>query len=160
MKIVLAIILVILTVPSAACKVTGPSLPTDPAGPNKPSPGSTPNVTPVPAGQIVNLMATLKAKPDIKVPETDAIRASILNDFTARLIQAQLAEREKKQKNKENFLLSPYVMQSVLTMVANGAAGDTLTEMLAVLGGWPSPPVKPVKQSSAAKLPLPTNSAC
>ena len=135
MKTMLTIILVILTVPFAACKVTGPQVPTDPAGPNKPSPGSTPNVTPVPSGKIVNLMATLKAKPDIKVPETDAIRAAILNDFTARLIQAQLAERENKQKNKENFLLSPYVMQSVLTMVANGAAGDTLTEMLAVLGG-------------------------
>ena len=132
MKIILATILVVLAVPFAACKVGGPQVPTDP---NKPSPGPTPNVTPVPSGKIVNLMAALKAKPDIKAPETDPDRAAILNDFAVRLIRAQLAKRENEQKNKENFLLSPYVMQSVLAMVANGAAGDTLTEMLAVLGG-------------------------
>ena len=138
MKIVLAIILVILTVPFAACKVGGPQGRTDsaePDGPNVTTKKPTPNVTPIPPGQIVNLMATLKANPDVKAAETDAARAAILNDFAARLIRAQLTEREKEQKNKGNFLLSPYVMHSVLAMVANGAAGDTLTEMLAVLGG-------------------------
>ncbi|NLZ70031.1 MAG: serpin family protein, partial [Clostridiaceae bacterium] len=137
-KIVLAIILVILAVPFSACKITGPQGRTDstePDGPNATTKKPTLNVTPIPDGQIVNLMATLKAKPDVKAAETDAARAAILNDFSVRLIRAQLAEREKEQKNKSNFLLSPYVMQSVLTMVANGAAGDTLSEMLAVLAG-------------------------
>ena len=134
LKIILAIALVILTVPFTACKVGGPQIPTGPGGSSNAIKPYEPN-TPIPTGQIVNLMAKLKAKPDVKAAETDADRAALLNDFTVRLIQAQLAEREKKQKNKENFLLSPYVMQSVLTMVANGAAGDTLTEMLTVLYG-------------------------
>ena len=152
MKIILAIILVILAVPFAACKAGGPQVPTDPNKPNKPSSGPTPIVTPVPSGKIVNLMATLKAKPDIKVPETDPARAAILNDFANRLIRAQLAKRENEQKNKENFLLSPYVMQSVLAMVANGAAGDTLTEMLAVLGGEAGKTIVGGQASDADKL--------
>ena len=137
-KIILAVILAILTVPLAACQVVGPQGTVDPNTPNDPGTPTkrpTPNVTPIPSGQIVNLMAALKANPDIKVPETDAARTAILNDFAVRLLRAQIAEREKKQENNKNFLLSPYAIQSVLTMVANGAAGDTLTEMLAVLGG-------------------------
>ena len=131
-KIMLALILAILTVSFAACQVVDPQGSNNPGTPTK---RPTPNVTPIPSGQIVNLMAALKANPDIKVSETEATRAAILNDFAVRLIRAQIAEREKKQENNKNFLLSPYAIQSVLTMVANGTASDTLTEMLTVLGG-------------------------
>ena len=147
LKIVLAMILIILLVPVTACRIGDPK---NPSEPNKPTvsptpsapsksptgtPRPTPNVTPIPPGKIVNLMATLKANPDVKAAKTDEAKAAILNDFTVRLIRAQLAEREKNKENNKNFLISPYVMQSVLSMVANGAAGDTLSEMLAVLGG-------------------------
>ncbi|NLZ70030.1 MAG: hypothetical protein GX907_01665 [Clostridiaceae bacterium] len=144
MKTILAIILIILILPFAACQIGDSKSPSEPNNPTaSPTPSGsgtptkkpTPNVTPIPPGKIVNLMATLKANPDVKAAKTDEDKAAILNDFTVRLIRAQLAEREKNKENNKNFLLSPYVMQSVLAMVANGAGGDTLTEMLAVLGG-------------------------
>ncbi len=79
------------------------------------------------ADQVVNLASTIPEEPCVK----DAVIAedmdSAVRDFAVRLFQQNLQE-------KENTLISPVSVLYALGMTANGAVGETLSQMEAVLG--------------------------
>ncbi len=77
--------------------------------------------------QAQDLMADVRAQPVSSVvqdPEADALAAT---EFSVRLFQACLTEGE-------NTLVSPLSVLYALAMTANGAQGETLAQMEAVLG--------------------------
>ena len=73
-----------------------------------------------------DLMKDVKqnAKPDVQLSEVNSIA---LTDFAVRLFQASVEEGK-------NTLISPLSVLSALAMTANGAKGETLSQMEAVLG--------------------------
>ena len=73
-----------------------------------------------------DLMKDVKqnAKPDVQLSEVNNIA---LTDFAVRLFQASVEEGK-------NTLISPLSVLSALAMTANGAKGETLSQMEAVLG--------------------------
>lgn len=73
-----------------------------------------------------DLMKDVKqnAKPDLQLSEVNSIA---LTDFAVRLFQASVEEGK-------NTLISPLSVLSALAMTANGAKGETLSQMEAVLG--------------------------
>lgn len=77
-------------------------------------------------GTAVDLMADVKAAPVQSVPMTGEQKAA-LTDFGLRLMG-------QAQQERENILLSPVSVAAALGMTANGAAGDTLTEMENAIG--------------------------
>ena len=77
--------------------------------------------------QAQDLMAGIQAQPvsaKVQDPEADALAAT---EFSVRLFQACLTEGE-------NTLVSPLSVLCALAMTANGAQGETLAQMEAVLG--------------------------
>ncbi|HLF65679.1 MAG TPA: serpin family protein [Saprospiraceae bacterium] len=71
---------------------------------------------------------TVSPKDPVPVEDVQAI-ANISGDFGWKLFQ-ELAAGE----TAENVLISPLSVQTALTMAVNGAKGETLSEMLSVLG--------------------------
>lgn len=77
--------------------------------------------------QAQDLMAGIQSQPvsaKVQDPEADALAAT---EFSVRLFQACLTEGE-------NTLVSPLSVLCALAMTANGAQGETLAQMEAVLG--------------------------
>ena len=77
--------------------------------------------------QTQDLMTGIQAQPvsaKVQDPEADALAAT---EFSVRLFQACLTEGE-------NTLVSPLSVLCALAMTANGAQGETLAQMEAVLG--------------------------
>lgn len=107
--------------------------PTEPTEPTEPEP--TEPVIPDlpdsdPKGEIINLSSSL----DVQRDEGKAADESFKNayfDFSVELLKEQLKATEEENKNT---LLSPLSAMYAMTMIANGAAGDTLAEMEAALG--------------------------
>lgn len=76
--------------------------------------------------QARDLMADVTARPVEGTPDMDA-GAAAAADFGVRLLQASLEE-------EQNTLISPLSVLTALAMTANGAQGETLAQMEAVLG--------------------------
>ncbi len=101
-----------------------------------------------------NLMEGVEANP---VTETADLResAAAVTDFAVRLFQTGMTE------DNVNTLISPLSVLCALAMTANGAEGETLTQMEEVLGldvdtlnGWLYTYMKNLPQSEKAKLNL------
>ncbi|MBQ7915866.1 MAG: serpin family protein [Firmicutes bacterium] len=79
-----------------------------------------------PINQGTDLMATVQAKDVEKV--TDLTKeAAAVTDFGVRLFQQSL-------EDEKNILISPLSVMSGLTMMGNGASGETLSQLETVLG--------------------------
>ncbi len=78
-------------------------------------------------GSIKNVSANVSATMK-EGKEADDKFISAVNDFSVKLMQAQMTEGE-------NTLLSPISAMYALSMTANGADGQTLSQMEQVLGG-------------------------
>ena len=79
------------------------------------------------SSKAVDLMKDVKAaeiQTDTALTEETLLSST---DFAVRLLQESIT-------NKENLLISPLSLELALTMTANGAVGDTLTQMEEVLG--------------------------
>ena len=75
-----------------------------------------------------NLVDVTPYKGTVPVNEVDVI-SKITNDFGWKLFQEIAADA-----TDENILISPLSVQTALSMAANGANGNTVEEMLNVLG--------------------------
>ena len=82
------------------------------------------------AGPHTDLMAGYKAH-DVALRAPDAGFQQAMADFSISLLQQRVSERD-------NVLISPLSVELALAMTANGAAGETLTQMQKVLGGGAS----------------------
>lgn len=78
----------------------------------------------------VNLMEGIVAKPVDGVMDLEPGNTK-MTDFAVRLLQASL---EADPSTEKNLLLSPLSILSALAMTGNGAQGETLAEIEAVLG--------------------------
>ena len=79
------------------------------------------------SSKTVDLMKDVKAaeiQTDTALTEETLLSST---DFAVRLLQESITD-------KENLLISPLSLELALTMTANGAVGDTLTQMEKVLG--------------------------
>lgn len=79
------------------------------------------------SSKTVDLMKDVKAaeiQTDTALTEETLLSST---DFAVRLLQESITD-------KENLLISPLSLELTLTMTANGAVGDTLTQMEKVLG--------------------------
>ena len=72
----------------------------------------------------------IKARADIELTEVETQLAHQSADFSIRLLQAA----EKTEDNKKQIVLSPLSASYALSMVSNGAGGDTQQELLEALG--------------------------
>ncbi len=103
----------------------GGGAPTDDTSSAVPPPADdTFSTVPPPTG---DLTADITPKP-VEEKETDGTFESGYMQFAVELLKAETAGK------KENVLVSPLSVELALAMTANGAAGDTLTEMEQVLG--------------------------
>lgn len=84
------------------------------------------------SGASRNLMANITANAPKTVAYSDAFKESQM-DFSVKMLQEAAALDQKGEK--KNLLISPTSAMYALAMTANGAKGDTLKEMEAVLGG-------------------------
>lgn len=76
-------------------------------------------------------------------------------DFSLRLLQ-QTAEQYEGQ----NMLISPYSVMQALSMTANGAAGETLSQMEQVLGGMPAAELSSALGEQRRNLPDDNGAKC
>ena len=79
------------------------------------------------SSKTVDLMKDVKAaeiQTDTALTEEAFLSST---DFAVRLLKESITD-------KENLLISPLSLELALTMTANGAVGDTLTQMEEVLG--------------------------
>ena len=72
----------------------------------------------------------IKARADIELTEVETQLAHQSADFSIRLLQAA----EKTEDNKKQIVLSPLSASYALSMVSNGANGDTQQELFEALG--------------------------
>ena len=72
----------------------------------------------------------IKARADIELTEVETQLAHQSADFSIRLLQSA----EKTEDNKKQIVLSPLSASYALSMVSNGAGGDTQQELLEALG--------------------------
>ena len=100
-----------------------------------------------------DLMKGIKANPVVEVDDLNADAAAV-TDFAVRLFQTSMTEGE-------NTLVSPLSVLCALAMTANGAEGETLTQMEETLGldvdtlnGWLSTYMAQLPQEEQAKLSL------
>ncbi|HAG14637.1 MAG TPA: hypothetical protein DCG49_12375 [Ruminococcus sp.] len=94
---------------------------------------------------------------------SESIQQPSVSEYTDDLIDAQTAFtlnllREATKENPgENVLLSPYSAMQSLAMTANGASGNTLSEMTQVLG---LPPDQLNEALCAQRIAMPDSRAC
>lgn len=104
--------------------------------------------------QAVNLTAEIEPQ-TVSGTEPDAEFLSAQTAFALKLMQETAAA-----KPDENLLISPYSMMQALAMTANGADGETLTEMEQTLGGIPIDALDSYLYYQRTTLPQAENSKC
>jgi len=84
-----------------------------------------------PKGEIINLSASFDTERDKGKAADEAFKEAYFN-FAVDLLKEQLNAETEENKNT---LLSPLSAMYAMSMIANGAKGQTLSEMEAALGG-------------------------
>ena len=84
-----------------------------------------------PVVSIAESTADKPAVPQIDTAEKEKIRCGI-NRFTAELFKSEYGKRDNES---DNVFLSPLSAYTALSLLDNGAAGDTQSELNALLGG-------------------------